>query len=107
MKLKVLQNFTDQNDRSIKYKAGQIIEIADHKRAAQLVTREICDFVDEPEQEPEQEPAPEPADKNAKGKKGKGSKKGPDKDPDEGAAGDAPKAGAESDGDGVQNPDQE
>ena len=55
MKLKVLKNFTDKNDRSIKYQAGQIIEVADHKRAANLVSRDICDFVDEPVQEPAKE----------------------------------------------------
>ena len=106
MKLKVLKNFTDKNDRSIKYQAGQIIEVADHKRAANLVSRDLCDFV---EDAPVQQSAKEPAKDKAPGKggKGKNSKTGSEKNPDEGAAGDAPEAGSESDNGVEQNPDQE
>lgn len=93
MKLKVLKNFTDKNDRSIKYQAGQIIEVADHKRAANLVSRDICDFVDEPVQEKT----------TTQSGKGKGSKKETVKDP----AGDASDGGSESDEDGEQGSDQE
>lgn len=103
MKLKVLKNFTDKNDRSIKYQAGQIIEVADHKRAANLVSRDICDFVDEPVQEPAKEKT---TTQSGKGK-GKGSKKETVKDPAEGAAGDASDGGSESDEDGERGSDQE
>ncbi|MGM9785851.1 MAG: hypothetical protein ACI3ZS_03350 [Candidatus Cryptobacteroides sp.] len=93
MKLKVLVEFRDKNDHKTMYKVGQIIEVADHKRAANLVSRDICDFVDEPVQKP------------AKGKtttqsaNDKVSKKETVKDPAEGAAGDAPDGGSESDED--------
>ena len=105
MKLKVLVEFRDKNDHKTMYKVGQIIEVADHKRAANLVSRDLCDFV---EDAPAQQSAKEPG-KGDKGKgdKGKKSKKGSGKNPDEGAAGDAPEAGSESDNGIEQNPDQE
>lgn len=106
MKLKVLVEFRDKNDHKTMYKVGQIIEVADHKRAANLVSRDLCDFV---EDAPVQQSAKEPAkDKTpGKGGKGKNSKTGSEKNPDEGAAGDAPEAGSESDNGVEQNPDQE
>lgn len=103
MKLKVLVEFRDKIDHKTMYKVGQVIEVADHKRAANLVARELCDFVEETAE------AEKPAQTKiaGKGDKGKGSKKDSKKDPAEGAAGDAPEAGSES-GEGVeQNPDQE
>lgn len=106
MKLKVLVEFRDKNDHKTMYKVGQIIEVADHKRAANLVSRDLCDFV---EDAPVQQSAKESAKDKAPGKgdKGKGSKKETVKDPAEGAAGDAPEAGSESDNGKEQNPDQE
>lgn len=106
MKLKVLVEFRDKNDHKTMYKVGQIIEVADHKRAANLVSRDLCDFV---EDAPVQQSAKESAKDKAPGKgdKGKGSKKETVKDPAEGAAGDAPEAGSESDNGIEQNPDQE
>lgn len=106
MKLKVLVEFRDKNDHKTMYKVGQIIEVADHKRAANLVSRDLCDFV---EDAPVQQSAKESAKDKAPGKgdKGKGSKKETVKDPAEGAAGDAPEAGSESDNGVEQNPDQE
>lgn len=106
MKLKVLVEFRDKNDHKTMYKVGQIIEVADHKRAANLVSRDLCDFV---EDAPVQQSAKEPAKDKAPGKggKGKNSKTGSEKNPDEGAAGDAPEAGSESDNGVEQNPDQE
>ena len=47
MKLKVLVEFRDKNDHKTMYKVGQIIEVADHKRAANLVSRDLCDFVED------------------------------------------------------------
>lgn len=106
MKLKVLVEFRDKNDHKTMYKVGQIIEVADHKRGANLVSRDLCDFV---EDAPVQQSAKESAKDKApgKGNKGKGSKKETVKDPAEGAAGDAPEAGSESDNGVEQNPDQE
>ena len=104
MKLKVLVEFRDKNDHKTMYKVGQIIEVADHKRAANLVSRDLCDFV---ESEPEQETEKKPAQDKTKGKGKTPTKQEPENGTDEGAADDAPEAGSESDNDGEQGSDQD
>lgn len=101
MKLKVLVEFRDKNDHKTMYKVGQIIEVADHKRAANLVSRDLCDFVEETVENQE---------KKNSGKKSDGKKSDKKADKADGADANAETAPAgdagTENGDG-QNSDQE